>query len=572
MGLASEKETAVANDNKNNIALSLNEKDRDLEHAKNCNENAADTKKKPKSAAEDDDEGKVYPPTSSVALVMIGLYLSIFLVSLDRTIIATAVPRITDEFHSIDDIGWYASAYMITACAFQLIFGKIYTFYSSKWVFLTSVALFELGSLICGVAPNSTALIVGRAVTGLGSAGILSGSIVLTVHIIPLRQRPIYQSFMGAVILISSVVGPIIGGAFTTNLTWRWCFYINLPIGGATIIVLILLLPAKNMNQTEDEMSAHKLTVRQKFIQLDPIGTFFFLPGIVCLLLALQWGGATYAWSDGRIIALWLLFGICMIVFGVVQVWQKENATLPPRILAYRSVTASTCFAFCISGSLMAVIYFLPLWFQAIQNVDAVQSGIRTLPVIIALVVSSIIAGGSVSKLGYYTPFLILCSVIMSIGAGLLMTFKVDTPQPVWIGYQVVFGFGIGLGQQQAGLAAQTVLPVKDVPIGVSLKFFGQQLGGAIFASVAQSVLNQRLVDGLADLAIPGINPAVIASLGAIELREYVGPEFLNKVLVVYNHAIDGTFEVATILAALSLIGALLTEWKSVKGMDIKGA
>jgi hypothetical protein len=458
---------------------------------------------------------------------------------------------------------------MITGCAFQLFYGRLYTFYAPKWVFLASVSIFELGSLICGISRNSPTFIVGRAIAGLGAAGILSGTIVLSVHIIPLRKRPIYQSFMGVVILVSSVVGPVIGGAFTTHVTWRWCFYINLPIGGATLLLTFWLLPLSN-NKMEQEIEAAKLSTREKIERLDPIGTLCFLPGIVCLLLALQLGGSTYAWSDGRIIVLWVVFGLLMIAFAGVQVWKQENATVPPRILGYRSVTASTWFAFCISGSMTALVYFLPLWFQAIEGDSAIESGIRVLPMIIALLVSSIIAGGTVSALGYYTPMLIACSVTMSVGAGLMTMFKVDTSKAIWIGYQVIFGFGIGLGQQQAGLAAQTVLPAVDVPVGVSLKFFGQQLGGAIFVSVAQNVLSTKLVAGLTGL--PNLDPRVIVSLGATELRTYVGPQYLGEVLQVYNHAIDDVFMVGAIVAALSIIGALLTEWKSVKGKNLKGA
>lgn len=262
---------------------------------------------------------------------------------------------------------------MITGCAFQLLYGRIYTFYSPKWIFLPSVAIFEIGSLICGVAPNSPAFIVGRAVAGLGSAGIFSGTIVLTVHIIPLRKRPIYQSFMGAVILVSSVVGPVLGGAFTTHLTWRWCFFINLPVGGATIISMIWLLPS-NHDAKVEESESKKLSIRKKIDQLDPIGTMCFVPGVVCLLLALQWGGSTYSWNDPRIIVLWVIFGLLMVAFAAVQVWKQENATLPPRILKYRSVTTSTWFAFCISGSMTVVVYFLPVWFQAIEGVSAIST------------------------------------------------------------------------------------------------------------------------------------------------------------------------------------------------------
>jgi hypothetical protein len=266
---------------------------------------------------------------------------------------------------------------------------------------------------------------------------------------------------------------------------------------------------------------------------------------------------------------LWIMFGILIIVFAAVQVWKQENATIPPRILGYRSVTASTFFAFCISGSMTVGIYFLPLWFQAIEGVDAIESGIRLLPLILALLLSSIIAGGTVSALGYYTPMLIACSVIMAVGAGLMTTFRVDTSKAIWIGYQIIFGFGIGLGQQQAGLAAQTVLPAVDVPTGVSLKFFGQMLGGAIFVSVAQNALSTKLIAGLA--VFPNLDAKVVVSLGATELRSYVGPEHLGEVLRVYNRAIDDVFMVATILAALSLLGAVLVEWKSVKGKNLKG-
>ncbi len=394
----------------------------------------------------------------------------------------------------------------------------------------------------------------------------MSGTILLTVHIKPLRKRPLYQSFMGIVFMISSVTGPIIGGAFTTH-PWRWCFYLSLPIGGATLFLAFWLLPSDN-NKTNEEIEATKLSTREKIERLDPIGTLCFLPGIVCLLLALQLGGSTYARNNWRIVLLWIMFGILTINFAAVQMWKQENATIPPRILGYRSVTASTFFAFCISGSMTVVVYFLPLWFQAIEGVDAIESGIRILPLILALLLSSIIAGTTVSAMDYYTPMLISCSVIMIVSAGLMTTFRVDTGKAIWIGYQIMFGFGIGLGQQQAGLAAQTVLPAVDVPTGVSLKFFGQILGGAIFVSVAQNALSTTIIAGLAGL--PNLDAQVIVSLGATEPRTYVGPELLGEVLRAYNHAIDDVFMVATILAALSLLGAVLLEGKSVKGKNLK--
>lgn len=166
-----------------------------------------------------------YPPPAQAAIVMIALMLAIFLVALDRTILATAVPKMTDDFHSLDDIGWYGSAFLLTSSCFQLLLGRVYTFYSPKWVFLGVIGLFEIGSAICGAAPNSTAFIVGRAIAGIGTAGVQSGGVVILVNTLPLAKRPAMQGLFGAMFGIASVVGPLLGGVFTTDVSWRWCFY-----------------------------------------------------------------------------------------------------------------------------------------------------------------------------------------------------------------------------------------------------------------------------------------------------------------------------------------------------------
>ena len=434
--------------------------------------------------------------------------------------------------------------------------GRVYTFYNPKWVFINSIALFEVGSAICGAAPNSTAFIIGRAVAGTGSSGIFSGAIIIIMNLVPLHKRPILQGFMGAVFGVSSVIGPLMGGAFTTKVSWRWCFYINLPVGGFAVAVLILILHIPEAKKAGTPL-------RQQVAQLDPIGTVSFVSGIVCLLLALQWGGSTYAWGNGRIVALLVLFVVCISVFIGVQIWKKETATVPPRIVTQRSIAAGMWSQFCAGSSMMTMVYYVPIWFQAIKDVSAIKSGIDILPLILALVTAGISAGFLVNRIGYYAPFMIANSVIMSIGAGLITTWTPNTMHPKWIGYQFLFGFGLGMGMQQASLAAQAVLSRKDAPIGVALVMFCQQIGGAIFVSVGQSVFTNQLIKGLRNVA--GISPAVVANTGATSIRNVVSASNLPGVLVAYNGALTKTFTVSLAMACLSIIGALCIEWKNIK-------
>ena len=451
---------------------------------------------------------------------------------------------------------------MLTACSLQLLMGRIYTFYNPKQVIISAIALFEIGSAICGAAPNSTAFIIGRAIAGSGSSGIFSGAIIIIMHLLPLHKRPKYQGMVGAVFGIASVAGPLMGGAFTTKVSWRWCFYINLPIGGVATVIMLLVLKTPSATKAGTPW-------RQQVEQLDPIGTVVFIAGIICLLLALQWGGSTYPWHSGRIIALLVLFVVLISVFIAVQIWKKETATVPPRIVKNRSIIAGMWSQFCTGSSMMIIIYYLPIWFQAIKDVDAYKSGIDLLPLILSLVIASISTGFMVSKIGYYVPFMIANGVIMSIGAGLITTFTPTTGHAKWIGYQVIFGYGLGLGMQQANLAAQAVLARKDAPTGISLVMFCQQLGGAVFVSIGQNVFDNELVKNLH--GIGGLSPAAVVSTGATELRTAVGPANLSAVISAYNGALVKVFQAALAMSCFSIIGALTMEWKNVRNLKKPG-
>jgi len=312
------------------------------------------------------------------------------------------------------------------------------------------------------------------------------------------------------------------------------------------------------------------LTFKQQLGQLDPIGTAVFLPGIICLILALQWGGTEYAWSSWRVILLLALFSVLIVVFGIIQVIKGDNGTIPPRILFQRSIAAGAYFVFCIASCMMIFAYYLPIWFQAVKGTTALKSGIDFIPTVLALVLAGIVGGQVTSRVGYYVPSMLISPVIGSIGAGLLSTLDEHSGSGKWIGYQVIFGLGLGLSMQIAGLAAQVVLKKEDVSIGTAIMMFSQQFGGTIFVAVGQNVFINKLVKGLVAVPGLGISPMTIVKTGATDLQKTVPKEYLSEVLRVYNYALTRIFVVGVAMMAVSILGSVFMEWKSIKKPAVK--
>ncbi|KAL9087327.1 MAG: hypothetical protein Q9159_003673 [Coniocarpon cinnabarinum] len=546
-------------------------------------------------------QGSLYPSWKVILPTMASIYLAVFLASIDRTIIAVAIPAISDHFNSFADIAWYEASYLLSFCTLQLPTGRLYvcfpksfqserllitarfiqTNFTPKWVFIPLVIIFEIGSVVCAAAPTSDAFIVGRTIAGIGGAGILSGATIIIVDLLPLRQRPKYQGGLGAVVALSAILGPLIGGVFTSKVTWRWCFWINLPIGALAIVSLLVILPASPPAQKLEG------TPRQKLAKLDPLGNSLLIPGIICLLFALQFGGTRYAWNDARIIALLVVGLILLLAFAAVEIWVVgENGVIPRRIVCQRSIASGILVNLGQGGAFLVSSFYLPIWFQAIKGFSAVDAGIRLLPYFLGSVAFVISSGFIISKTGYYTPWLIGGLALIIVGSGLLTTFKVSTNTGEWVGYQVSFpndasawfvvastdhvepqivlGAGVGMSLQQTIIAAQTVLPKEDVPIGVTVMGFAQIFGGTLFVPVCQAILANTLSSELSS-KIPGVDSSTVTSAGATDIRNLVPRPDLSIFLDAYNKALDNVFYVAVGLASVALLASCFVEWKSVK-------
>ncbi|KAG0648700.1 MFS acetylaranotin efflux transporter ataA, partial [Hyphodiscus hymeniophilus] len=443
-------------------------------------ENIGNVKVVSAGEAEIDDEDIEYPHGAKLWIILAALCLAVFLVALDQTIISTAIPKITDHFNSIQDIGWYGSSYLLTATALQPTFGRIYTIFSIKYTFLTAIVIFELG----------------------------------------------------------------------------------LPIGALAVAVIFLVLKINRDNNPDH------LTPIQRILKLDLVGASILVPAVVCLLLALQWGGTTYAWSNSKIIGLFVGFALLTIIFIYSQIKLGDRGTLPPRLFKNRNVVCAFAFACFFGSGFFTLIFYLAIYFQSVQGSSATHAGIQLLPLLISTVLSSIVTGGLITAVGYYAPVMLFCMVLFCIGSGLITTFSINTPLSQWFGYQVITGLGIGVGFQGGVVIVQTVLPLKDVPVATACVSFFQTLGGALFISVAQTLFQNGLLSGIQKNA-PVLDAEVFLHSGATEIRHLLAEmnheDQLDAVLQAYVEGLTHTYWITTACAIVAFVACLGIEWKSVK-------
>ncbi|WQF86400.1 Putative major facilitator superfamily, MFS transporter superfamily [Colletotrichum destructivum] len=481
-----------------------------------------------------------------------------FVVSLDMTILATAIPRIVEEFSSLEDIGWYGSSFFLTISAFSQFWGKAYTYFSLKWVLMTAIVIFEVGSLICGVAKNSPTLIIGRAITGAGGAGISNGCYTIIGVVAKPEKRPAYTGILAAMYGFAAVIGPLIGGAFTTNVTWRWCFYLNLPIGGiaAFILLFVARLPSSKMVKT---------TTKEALLNMDLVGAGLIMAAFVCYLLPLQQGGTTKSWRSPTVIGLLVGFVLLLALFTVHQLWLGERAMMVPRLMKQRRIISLALFNLFMAGSFFTFVYYLPIYFQVIGHYSALGSAVQNLPLILGSTVFGIVAGVLMVPVGRFHIFLISGAALVAVGGGLTCTLQVGLDTGKHVGYQLLVGVGAGLCLQVPVMVGQAFSLPADVASTTAILLFFQTMGGTIVISASQSIFTNGLVNALNAAGFH--NTSLVLSSDTSHLSSVLTADEMAVVLPAYLTGLRNAWAMATACGGAALLSSAIAKFENIKNV-----
>ncbi|KAL8982245.1 MAG: hypothetical protein Q9177_005332, partial [Variospora cf. flavescens] len=462
---------------------------------------AIDLEKHPATHQQHEEEGQdesQYPTGLKLIFIMASLMLGTTIMSLDTTIISVATPKISTQFHALDDVGWYGAAYLMTLTAITPVAANFYKYFNPKYVYLASIAIFEVGSAVCASAPTSHAFIIGRALAGVGAAGLLQGAFGILTYMKPRSsdadQRPIFLGVVVSLFGLFSSIGPVIGGALTESITWRWCFWINLPIGGVVLVLVVFFLTLKGVDQ-----STRSLPLSIKFKRLDLPGVVLIIAAVSCLFLALEEGSAQ-------------------------------------------------------------AIYYLPFYFQAALNDSPLRSGVNYMALAVPQMIGLLAGGGIVTVWGQYMPVILFAQVLCAIGSGLLTTLRIDTSTALWGTYLALTGLGLGLGVNVPHIAIQAVMKTSVLShwhdaqlteIGITLlrdndifiangiaNFFGQ-LGGALGVPIGNALLIGGLRSEVPKFA-PDVSPEAVVRNGALDLQRLTSsPKTLQGLRTAYAMAIS---------------------------------
>ncbi|KAF4629751.1 hypothetical protein G7Y89_g8400 [Cudoniella acicularis] len=434
------------------------------------------------------------------AIIIVAIVSSTFLYALDNTILANIRPSIVESFGDPGTLPWISVAYAMMEVGSNPFWGKMYSQFDPKYLFLASLFIFEAGSALCGASPTTNVLIAGRAICGIGGSGIYVGTMnIISILTTPL-ERPLYLSFVGMAWATGTVLGPIIGGAFAdSSMTWRWSFFINLCLAAPTLPALTWLLPSC-YTRTEASIS-------ERVKRIDFIGIVLFLGGTITLIMALSYGGSLFSWNSGPIIVLYVTCFAVWIVFGIQQYWSiwTTDRVFPGQLLRSYEMCILFAQSSAAIASIIGTLYSIPLFFQFVRNESALKSGIRTLPFISAGVVGTMANGAFFPKFNLYWIWFSTAGILVTAGAGLLSQITIDTTPAHIYGYSVIEGLGAGLIAQAPYSVAQLKVNPKDVHYVTAFITCGQMAGVALSLGISTCLFVNEATGLIANI-LPGVS------------------------------------------------------------------
>jgi len=480
-------------------------------------------------------------------IVFAGLMLGLLLAALDQTIVATALPTIVGDLGGLNHLSWVVTAYLLTSTAVTPLWGKLSDLYGRRGTFQAAIAIFLAGSMLSGLSQNMGELIAFRAVQGLGGGGLMALALAIVGDLVSPRERGRYQGYFGAVFALASVSGPLLGGYFTDQLSWRWIFYVNLPLGVAALIVTTVVL---------------RIPFRRVRRRIDYLGSLLLVAAVSCVVTATTWGGTTFPWGSVQIIGLAVVAVVVLVLFVAWEARASEPI-LPLHLFRNPIFTVASAITFLLGLALFGAVVYLPEYLQVVQGASAIRSGLQLIPLTLGIVIASAGSGQLVSRIGRYKVFPVVGATLLTVGFWLLTHIQVGTSTAVLSGWMLVVGLGIGCIMQIAVLAVQNAVAYQDLGTATSATVFFRLLGGSLGTALFGAVLLNRLQHNLAVLLPSGTTGQTPVDLGSLQgapqqLRALPGPilhalleAFARSYQVVYRWAIP--FAVATLLLALLL-------------------